>query len=232
MDVSDSNDRGSAVRVHASSPEAVEYLHDHRHWRPDWTPGRSLLWWYLTFEHQPALESLTAETAPVLGALDSIDQVPLQWLHLTLQEVGYADEFSATDSTTLVAEAAGAVGDVSPLRLSLGPISTLPDGVVLRAGPTRELSMLRDKLRDVTAAVTGGSPRVREGAESCPHVTLAYVNCQCERRAVMDILASLAMDAPAEVLVETVTLAAVTRRSGFYDWHAVGEVALGGAPTA
>jgi hypothetical protein len=66
-------------------------LGDHRAWRPEWTPERPRLLWYLTFEDQPAVRDLAAPTSAAL-AETSADVIPPRWLHLTLCDIGFADE--------------------------------------------------------------------------------------------------------------------------------------------
>jgi 2'-5' RNA ligase len=60
-----------------------------------------------------------------------------------------------------------------------------------------------------------------------PHVTLGYVNRRIERQAVLDALGD--EKATATTRVQQVTLAAVSRRHGHYQWDARAEIALDGA---
>jgi hypothetical protein len=67
-----------------------------RHWR--WRPGRRQYAWHLTFGEQTVLRG-RAQLLRVAGAcqarlagLPGLDLVPAEWLHLTVQPVGFADE--------------------------------------------------------------------------------------------------------------------------------------------
>ena len=217
---------GQAEKPRRPLLETAEFLREHRSWRPDWAMDRTLLWWYLTFERESALESLMAEIDPILGTRESVDPVPVRWLHLTLEEVGPPEEVTAASKRSLLDEAADRTADIAPLRVSLGPVSTTRDAVVLQAGPATALSALRQRLAAVTASVLGRRRENHDAACFRPHVTVGYVNRECERTGVVHGLDESVPDLPREVVVPEVTLAAVTRRNGFYEWRPEGSVAF------
>ena len=68
---------------------------EHWRWRPDWKHDRACLWWYLTFEDAPAVRGLAQRVQHLLGRAPQLDLIPFPWLHLTLLEVGFADEVPA-----------------------------------------------------------------------------------------------------------------------------------------
>lgn len=199
----------------------------HRGWRTDWTTERPCLYWYLTFQDQPALRSLVDEVADDLRRVPSIDVVPPAWLHLTLLEVGFAEQVSPQAIDDLLAATRAAL-EPRPLAVELGPLTTMTDAVVLTVRPTPQVMALRSALDRSLQACLGPGP---EAEEFWPHVSLAYTNRDCRREDVMRPLADVA-DRTTTVAVPHLTLAAVTRERDHYRWSAVAELPLGGESAA
>ncbi len=200
-----------------------DWLLAHHNWRTEWTAERPCLYWYLTFEDQTELTSLFQHVEDDLRRLESVDVVPPSWLHMTLQEIGFVDEVSASQMDDLVAEATSVAG-LLPLRLDLGPITTMTDAVVLRTHPSNELMALQSALVAGLESSRGTPP---EAEPFWPHVTLAYTNRDCHRADVMDALADVA-DHATSVTVPRLTLAAVTRHPGHYRWSPVASLPVDG----
>jgi 2'-5' RNA ligase len=205
-----------------SRPEADQLL-AHHNWRTDWTHDRPCLYWYLTFESQTELTSLFHRVEDELHRLTAVDVVPPSWLHLTLQEVGFLDEVSASHLDDLV-HATASVAELLPLRLDLGPITTMTDAVVLRSHPSDELMALQSAL---AAGIESAPWHVPAAEPFWPHVTLAYTNRDCHRVDVMEALADVACHTTS-VTVPRLTLAAVTRHPGHYRWSAVASLPVDG----
>jgi 2'-5' RNA ligase len=198
-----------------SLPEPEQLL-AHRNWRTDWTPDRTCLYWYLTFDNESELVALFDELMPGLRRVASVDVVPVDWLHLTVVEVGYVDEVDRSDVDAMVA-AAESVRDLMPLRLDLGPVTTMTDAVVLHVAPSAELLA-------VQAALTTGLGTFRQppaGDDAFwPHVSIGYLNGDCRRDEVMAAFDGLT-PRTVSVTVPRLTLAAVTRLETHYQWQAV-----------
>ncbi len=203
----------------------VPVLRDHWQWRPDWAEDRPCLLWYLTFESRPELSRQAEEVQALLRGIRLVDVVPLPWLHLTLDDVGFADEVSPERVEAVVEATRCAVKGWVPPLMTLGPVAPMEDAVVLAAGPADALGDLRDRLRAATTSVMG--PETASGLdEFWPHVTLAYLNDACEPSEVMDPLAPVSA-AQVAVAVPRLTLASVTRRDRHYQWTARAVLPLG-----
>jgi 2'-5' RNA ligase len=199
-------------------------LRDHWQWRPDWACDRPCLLWYVTFESQPELSRQAEQAQSRLRGLRTVDVVPLPWLHLTLDDVGFADDLAPARVDEVVAAAGTAVTGWVPPPLALGPLAPMEDSVVLQAGPAVELTDLRDRLRRATSTVLGPGGLSGPG-EFWPHVTLAYLNEACESDTVMEPLRPLA-GARVVVTVPRLTLASVTRRDRHYQWTTRAQIPL------
>jgi 2'-5' RNA ligase len=199
-------------------------LRDHWQWRPEWVVDRPCLLWYLTFETQPELSRRSEQVHACLRGVPWVDVVPPSWLHLTLDDVGFADELAPGQVEQVVGSALASVAGWRAAPLTLGPLAPMDDSVVLTAGPVPELVDLHDRLRAATCSVLGA------GRASClddfaPHVTLAYLNDTCDPDAVMGPLGPVA--ATQVVVPEPrLTLASVTRRDRHYQWTPCAEVSL------
>jgi 2'-5' RNA ligase len=192
----------------------------HRNWRTDWTAERTCLYWYLTFEDQPGLRSLFEEVEDDLRQVASIDVVPPSWLHLTLLEVGFADEVTQSEMDDLVT-AARSVTALLPLALELGPISTMTDAVVLPVA-SEPLVVLQGLLAEGLRTSRAVEP---DPEGFWPHVSLAYTNIDCLRDDVMGALGNVAERTTA-LTVPRLTLAAVTRERDHYRWQEVTALTL------
>jgi 2'-5' RNA ligase len=199
-------------------------LRNHWSWRPEWASDRPRLLWYLTFDSHPELARAARVAQERLRAVPTVDLVPVPWLHLTLEDVGFVDELPPEQVDRVVATADAAVADWTPPALTLGPLAPMEDAVVLQADPAHELDDLRGRLRGATSAVLG--PTATSILEHHPpHVTLGYLNDSCDPSTVMAPLEPCVEQV--QVVVPRVTLAAVTRRDRHYQWTARAELALG-----
>lgn len=208
--------------MHHTEHSTVSLLRDHWEWRPEWVPDRACLLWYLTFDRQPELSRQLEQVHACLSDVPQVDVVPPPWLHLTMDDVGFADELAPGEVEQVLASARATVTGWTHPPLALGPLVPMEDSVVLAAGPVLELVGLRDRLRAATSSVLGAGTASRLD-EFRPHVTLAYLNDACEPREVMDPLAPVAgVRVPVTGL--RLTLASVTRRDHHYQWTARAEV--------
>jgi 2'-5' RNA ligase len=194
-------------------PETTRLL-SHRSWRTDWTLERTCLYWYLTFEAEPALHALVDELTAALAGVGSVDVVPNDWLHLTVLPVGYVDEVVRSDVNAMVA-AAESIRDLMPLTIELGPVTTMTDAVVLPVVHSPELDRVHATLTEGL-----GTLRPVEDDGFAPHVSFGYLNSDCHRDEVMGVFTDV-VQRPMSLVVPRLTLAAVTRLETHYRWEAV-----------
>jgi 2'-5' RNA ligase len=201
----------------------------HWWWRPGWRPGRRLYAWHLTFGDQTVSRGL-AELWQVVGGsqtrlagLPGLDLVPADWLHLTVQPVGFADEVGPGDAERIVAAVRRRCAALTPPRLTLGPAQLHAEGVWLPAAPATAVRRVRAAVRAGIAEVWGAA-RVPEPAGAfTPHVSLAYSNTDGPDE---PFAAALADMAPRSATVEVAAIQAISlgRDTHLYRWETLATV--------
>jgi hypothetical protein len=108
------------------------------HWwlRPGWTDTSKCVTWHVLFDDQPALLDVIAPFHRLLEGVAGIDLVPLQWLHLTVQGVGFADALTCQELDA-VARRASALAELPAFDITFGLPEVHREGVTLTASPTR-----------------------------------------------------------------------------------------------
>ena len=210
----------------------VEHMRNHWWWRPGWRVGRRLYTWHLTFEDQPDLHLHVREWQSRLD-MPGLDLVPVQWLHLTTQGVGFIDEVDGHDVQDIVAAAVRRCAQLAPLTLTLGPALVDAEAVLLPVAPTERVGQVRAMLRDAIAEVWGADkvPEPKDGFT--PHVSLAYSNREGPAAPVVEIVESLE-PASTTVTIAAARLIVLERETRVYRWQVHATVPLGaaGSPVA
>ncbi len=200
---------------------------DHWTWRPEWTPERTCLYWYLTFSEDDISAIIGQDVVQLLRDVKWLTAVPPRWCHVTVTDVGFVDDLQPGDVGAVTAAVADAVAGEDRLRLTLGPLHTLGSAVALTVGPLRRLREVKARVRQATRSALG--PRHADVHRNVfwPHLSLGYSN-----RAVDAEAASRSLEAvpeiSADVDVDALTLAAVTRRDHGYQWEVEAQVRLSG----
>lgn len=213
----------------AEWPE-VGSFRDHWRWRPDWTATRPRVLWYLTFGDAAELRSTVAEPEAALRAAGA-DVIPPEWLHLTVTDVGFADEIDEWSLRAARDSVRRALCEEPPLQLRLGPIGALPGAVVLPARPAEPLRRLRRIVRRATTEVGIPAPDDIDGPY-WPHVSLCYVNSRTDHDALWSVVQA-AEPRTVEVTCDRLAEVLVARREGHYQWDVLEAMSLsGGAATS
>jgi len=152
-------------------------LRDHWWPRPGWRPGRIALTWHLIFPECPALAEHAAAYQRALDGLPGVDPVPAEWLHLTVQAVGWADEVPAPTVAAVVDAVRTRAAKLAPFELVFDRPALYGEAAAISARPAAPVVRLRDAVRAGLHDVLGddGVPTAPEQARGfLPHVTVAY----------------------------------------------------------
>jgi 2'-5' RNA ligase len=188
--------------------EHAARLRDHWWPRPGWRPGRIIYTWHLTFEDAKDLHRLVAVYQSKLAPLPGLNAVPLEWLHLTIQGVGYTDEVSDHEISSVAEAVRTTVAEVPAFELTFGRPVIYGEAIAIRPDPAEPLQALLQAIRAGIAAATGPES-IRTGPEQAsgfhPHMSIAYSNTDSDAAPYVDALNTVS-PAPAVVPVTAVAL--------------------------
>ncbi|MBB5979822.1 2'-5' RNA ligase family protein [Kribbella solani] len=204
----------------------VTELRDHWYWRPGWRAGRSFYTWHITFADSPAVVDLGQQYAAALADLPEYDPIPLRWLHLTMQGIGFTDETERRTIDQIVEAARGRLAAIPPVDITIGPAQIDTEALKLPVQPVEALTGIRDAIRTAIADVRG-EDNVTESPDYRPHVSIGYTNTTGPARRAVE---SLARHTPrtTQMTVEAVALIDLNRDHKMYQWTTVAEAQLGG----
>jgi 2'-5' RNA ligase len=193
------------------------------HWTKlsEWSPGRSLLACYLTFEMQPDLHEVVTTYQGALADLPTLDLIWQEWLHLTVQGIAFTDELDPGQAEKVVTAVRDELAVQRSCAFTLQPPMVGNDGVYLPAAQPQPLAAVRESV----AAAAGRmlAPRSlyalpgQGDSEFVPHVSIAYANGEVPREAVVDRLCRV--DVPSvTVRVDDISMIKLRRDHRRWAW--------------
>jgi 2'-5' RNA ligase len=195
---------------------------DHWWWRPGWSVGRRFYTWHLTFDGQHDLHRIAAAWRARLAPFPMLDLVPDQWLHLTMQGIGFVDEVEPATIDAIVAATRPHLAKVPGFELVLDRPSFTPEAIRWDPESTGP-AQVRDAIR---AGIADVRPEVPEPADGFgAHVTIGYANSDSPAGPILDVLANAPSD-PATVRIRAAQLIELNRDNRMYEWTTVAEVPL------
>jgi 2'-5' RNA ligase len=200
-----------------SGAEHATQLRNHWYWRPGHRPGRPFYTWHLTFDGQPDLHRLVTDYHQALRDLPGLDLVPIPWLHITMQGIGFADEVPDTDRDAIIDAASRRLATIPPPTLTFHHITIRPEAITLYPNPTEPVRTIRAEIRQAIADVWGIN-HVPDAADTYqPHLSIAYVNSHAEAPCIVEVLSAKNPD-PARVVVTFASCIAQQRVNHSYQW--------------
>jgi 2'-5' RNA ligase superfamily len=191
----------------------ADRLSQHWSWRPEWTATRRSWWWYATSEHDVTVNELAAAARGALEPEAPVDVIPPRWLHLSLAEVGFADDLPRPVPYECAHAARPALAGLRPLDLRVGPVTTMSGALVLDVRATG----LDDVHGALLTAMAGTLGRPPEQRPFVPHVSVAYLHHDCDPSEVLDETRTEASRTGSTRLYE-VALVEVVRDRRHYRW--------------
>jgi 2'-5' RNA ligase len=183
-------------------------LRDHWWPRPGWRPGRIALTWHLVFPDSTPLARHAAAYQRAFDGLPGVDPVPAEWLHLTVQAIGWADEIPAATVSAVVDAVRARVSTLAPFDLVFDRPTIYGEAAAIRSDPDAPVARLRETVRAGLLDVLGddGVPTAPEQARGfLPHVTIAYSRVDADGAPYAAALAGVVRP-PTTVPVTEVTL--------------------------
>ena len=119
----------------SAEPQPVTTVRNHWWWRPGWRTGRHFYACHLTLDDQPQLRELVGRYQDALRHLPNLDLIPPQWLHITTQGIGFADEISPADLADVTAAVQERLRGLEPPVATFHRATIRPEAVLLKAEP-------------------------------------------------------------------------------------------------
>jgi 2'-5' RNA ligase len=204
----------------------LEQMRDHWWWRPGWRVGRSFYAWHITFTDQPAAAQLVADYAPVLAQLPQLEPVPLEWLHLTMQGIGFTDEVDRAEVDRIVDAAHKRCAELEPFAVTIGPARVDPETIQMPVRPAESVGAVRQAIRSAIGDVWGAENVPEPAGGYRPHVSLGYSNSSGPAEPIAEALERHG-ERIAEVTVSAVSLIDLNRDQRAYEWTETASVPLG-----
>ncbi len=198
------------------------HMADHWWWRPGWQPGARFLTWHLTFENAPQVHRIAADYRRILADVPGLDLVPDQWLHLTMQGLGFAQD--VVDVAAIVDAARVRLAEIPAFDVSFDRPAVTPEAIRWEAAPGEPVAAVRTAIREAIADVW---PEVPEKADGFgPHISIAYSGSDGPAAPVLAAIAA-APSAPATARITHADLILLNRDHRMYEWEPVASVPLG-----
>lgn len=199
-------------------------MRNHWWWRPGWSMRRRFYTWHLTFEGQDDVHRLAAEYRSALAPLgDILTPIPNQWLHLTMQGIGFVGETKEQDVHAIVDAAHRRLAAIQAFDLQIGPEVLDPEAVLLQAHPDGLVRAVRNAIRGAIGDVVGKVPEKGEGF--IPHVSVAYSAEDGPAEPIAQVLDGLTL-APAQARISSAELIVIHRDNQIYEWEPFAKVSL------
>lgn len=200
-------------------------MRNHWWWRPGWSVGRRFYTWHLTFEGQNDVHRLADQYRSALVSLAGIlTPIPDQWLHLTMQGIGFVGETKEQDVDAIVEAAHNRLATVPAFDVEIGPEVLDPEAVLLHVHPDGPVRAVRNAIRNAIGDVLNEVPEKAEGFT--PHVSVAYSADDGPAEPIAQALAGLVLP-PAKARVSNAELIVIHRDNQMYEWESFAKVPLG-----
>lgn len=202
------------------------HIRNHWYWRPGWGIGSRFYTWHITFDGQPEVEHLADQYRALLSQQPNLDVIPNQWLHLTMQGIGFVHNVAPEDVDAIVAATRARCAHLAPFKLTIAAPHVDPESIQIAVDPVEPVRQIRTAIRAAIADVWG-SDRVPEPAEPYnPHLSLAYTNTEGPATPLIEALTS-APTLTANAEIDSCQLIILNRDEGMYVWEPYATVKLG-----
>ncbi|MFJ7147298.1 2'-5' RNA ligase family protein [Streptomyces sp. NPDC100445] len=200
-------------------------MRNHWWWRPGWSVGRRFYTWHLTFEGQEDVHRLAAQYRDALAPLgDALTPIPDQWLHLTMQGIGFVGEVQEQDVHAIVDAAKLRLASVPAFDVQIGPHVPDPEAILMHVHPDGPVHAVRSAIRSAIGDVLDEVPENTDGFT--PHVSVAYSANDGPTEPITRALSGLDLT-PAYARISSAELIVIHRDNQMYEWDSLATVPLG-----
>ncbi|MEV0329835.1 2'-5' RNA ligase family protein [Micromonospora echinospora] len=206
--------------------QQAEAVRNHWWWRPGWRVGRRFYAFHITFDGQAPLYKLATTYRTALAEMPSLTLIPDQWLHLTMQGIGFVDELAPETVRRISESARSLMADVRPFVVEFDQVVVADEAIVLPAEPAEPVHELRRLTRQAIGRVLGQDQVTEAEDRFRPHVSVAYLTADGSAAPYLGALRAVRRQ-PARVTITHVDLIEMHRDQQMYEWRTVEAIPLG-----
>ena len=206
-----------------------ETVRNHWWWRPGHAEGRHFWACHLILDDQPEFRQLADDYQQPLTGLPGMDLIPAQWLHLTMQGIGFTDEVTADELGHLDHALTTALAAVEPPTVEFRYLTIQREAVYLKAHPAAALTPLRRAAHDAALSVLGPERFTETSADvaKClPHVSIGYIAYDGDPQPIAGALSSLTTRTVAVTFTKA-DLLEFHRDRRMYEWTSATPLRIG-----
>lgn len=205
----------------------ADQVRNHARWRSGWRSGRRSYAWLLPLGADTGLRQLVNQYQYALVDLPGFDLMPLEWMHIVVQEIGFTDTTSEAQVEQVLDATRARLADLPPLSLAFHRAVVLPESLALPAEPQSTLHELRSTVRETIGEALGASEVPDEPEDIDQHVSLAYSTTDGPAVFAVATLGATPVD-PITAKVPALSLVKLNRDHSCSEWETVAEVPIGG----
>jgi 2'-5' RNA ligase len=187
--------------------------------------GRRFYAFHVTFEDQPALYQLADAYRTALADRPAVTLIPDQWLHLTMQGIGFTDEVPLTTAVRIAEQGRAILADMPEFEVEFGDIVVSDEAIVLPAEPAEPLQQLRTATRTAIGRVFGDDQVPEDPDRYRPHVSVGYIAADGPANPYLIAVQAVRRD-PVRVRISHVDLIEMHRDHRMYEWALVSPLPL------
>ncbi|WP_197697797.1 2'-5' RNA ligase family protein [Micromonospora echinofusca] len=179
----------------------------------------------MTFEDQPELYRVADSYRSALTAAPPATLIPDQWLHLTMQGIGFTDETSESRLAAIIDNAREQLRKLPAVGVEFGEIVVADEAIVMPAIPAEPVQRLRAATRTAIGRVVGEDQVPEDPGRFRPHVSVAYLTAAGPAEPYIQTVRPIAPQ-PAAVTITHVDLIEMHRDRRMYEWQVVARMPL------
>ncbi|MEU7612321.1 2'-5' RNA ligase family protein [Micromonospora sp. NPDC049204] len=212
--------------------EHVDEMQDHWWWRPGWRVGRHFYACHFVMGGCANLVELVRRYQDELRRFPGLDLIPGDWLHLTMQGVGFVDEVTYEQVTRIERAIRERIALVPVPLVTFHQPVVRPEAIYLPAAPSAPIAAVRHAVRAAIADVLGAD-NVEQAPEHVqgyrPHVSVAYSNSAQPAEPIAAALAAVTAE-PVTLALRHVALLEFHRDARMYQWSRAEQIPIGVEP--
>ncbi|MGN9779716.1 2'-5' RNA ligase family protein [Micromonospora sp. H33] len=208
----------------------ADQVHDHWWWRPGWRVGRRFYAFHVTFEGQPDLYRLADTYRSALNVAPPVTLIPDEWLHLTMQGIGFTDETTDETLAAIIKEAGAQLARLPAVDVRFGEIVVADEAIVMPATPAEPVQQLRAATQTAIGRVLGEDQIPENHHRYRPHVSVAYLTTDGPAEPYIHAVDHIKPE-HATVRIRHVDVIEMHRDRRMYEWSVVSRLPLREAPS-